>query len=91
MKLLINNFWIYCNRTGFEFLTALPPTTQYCCQRNNVLTELKPVITMNKLMSNNYDWHQNDLKKFPRFKELKKWGEVAPKREIDFPYVLSAK
>ena len=46
---------------------------------------------MNILMSNNYDWHENDLKKFPRFKELKKWGEVAPHREIDFPYVLSAK
>ncbi|XP_036327464.1 uncharacterized protein LOC118740078 [Rhagoletis pomonella] len=76
-----------CHVTGLRFVSDLPKPTEYSFSASNTFTELKKLQNINELMTNDYPWFVNDMKKFPRF-TLKR--ERVPSISETFPLVLTA-
>ncbi|CAD7005758.1 unnamed protein product [Ceratitis capitata] len=78
----------HCHVTGYRFLCNLPPPLEYNFSAGNTFTELRKLKNIDELMTNEYPWFDNDMKKFPRF-PLKR--ERVPPINETFPLVLLSK
>ncbi|XP_037815462.1 uncharacterized protein LOC119606135 [Lucilia sericata] len=77
-----------CSIRGFEFYAIPPSFSHYNFTVSNNITELKPMTSIQELMTNNSENYLQDLNKFPRFKQenKKKLVDIA----LEFPQLLSA-